>query len=63
MKRVAAASGTLAVALVLASTIAGAQTWKPPAESERCPSKWGASDEAGSANHMTRSLGAQCGAG
>jgi kynurenine formamidase len=27
------------------STIAGAQTWKPPAESERCPSKWGASGE------------------
>ncbi len=56
MKRVAAASGTLAVALVLASTIAGAQTWKPPAESERCPSKWGASDERGSANHMTPAL-------
>ena len=56
MKRVAAASGTLAVALVLASTIAGAQTWKPPAESARCPSKWGASDERGSANHMTPAL-------
>jgi kynurenine formamidase len=37
---------------MLASPIAGAQTWKPPAESERCPSKWGAGDERGSANHM-----------
>jgi kynurenine formamidase len=56
MKRVAGASGTLAAALLLVSTIAGAQTWKPPAESERCPSKWGASDERGSANHMTPAL-------
>src|SRR5688572_18633692 len=53
MKSIAGARGTLAAALLLVSTIAGAQTWKPPAESERCPSKWGASDERGSANHMT----------
>jgi kynurenine formamidase len=53
MKSFASARGTLAAALVLVSTIAGAQTWKPPAESARCPSKWGASDERGSANHMT----------
>jgi kynurenine formamidase len=52
MKSVAGARGTLAAALLLVSTIAGAQTWKPPAESERCPSKWGAGDERGSANHM-----------
>jgi kynurenine formamidase len=52
MKRVAVASGTYAAALLLVSTIAGAQTWTPPAESARCPSKWGASDERGSANHM-----------
>ena len=56
MKSLASARGTLAVALVLVSTIAGAQTWKPPAESARCPSKWGASDERGSANHMTPAL-------
>ena len=52
MKRVVNASGTFAVALLLVSTIAGAQTWQPPAESARCPSKWGAGDERGSANHM-----------
>jgi kynurenine formamidase len=31
---------------------APAQTWKPPAESERRPSKWGAADERGSVNHQ-----------
>jgi kynurenine formamidase len=51
--RVADASITFAVVLLLVSTLAGAQTWKPPAESARCPSKWGAADERGSANHMT----------
>ena len=53
MKSVAGAIGTLAAALLLVSTLAGAQTWKPPAESARCPSKWGADDERGAANHMT----------
>ena len=41
-----------AAVLLLASPVANAQTWKPPAESARCPSKWGAGDERGSANHM-----------
>jgi kynurenine formamidase len=27
--------------------------WRPPADSERCPSKWGAADQRGSANHAT----------
>lgn len=52
MKKAAATFAGSAAALLLVSTIAGAQTWKPPAESERCPSKWGAGDERGSANHM-----------
>jgi kynurenine formamidase len=30
-----------------------AQTWQPPAPAQRCPSKWGASDERGAANHMS----------
>jgi kynurenine formamidase len=30
-----------------------AQTWSPPSPGERCPSKWGAADERGSANHAT----------
>lgn len=31
---------------------AAAQSWSPPAPDERCPSKWGAGDERGAANHM-----------
>src|SRR5512145_541808 len=46
----------VAIALVLilgsAALTADAQSWRPPAESQRCPSKWGAGDERGSANHM-----------
>ncbi len=34
------------------SASSGAQTWTPPADEERCPSRWGAGDELGSANHM-----------
>ncbi|HZN11312.1 MAG TPA: cyclase family protein [Blastocatellia bacterium] len=39
-------------AVVLAGTAARAQSWKPPADAERCPSKWGPGDQRGSANHM-----------
>jgi kynurenine formamidase len=42
----------MAAALALGSATVHAQSWTPPAESERCPSKWGAGDERGSANHM-----------
>ncbi|HET7216988.1 MAG TPA: cyclase family protein [Vicinamibacterales bacterium] len=38
--------------LVLVPAAATAQTWKVPTAAERCPSKWGAGDERGSANHM-----------
>jgi hypothetical protein len=44
-----------ALPLLLAATIAvEAQTpsWLPPPDSARCPSKWGAGDERGAANHM-----------
>ncbi|HXW06181.1 MAG TPA: cyclase family protein [Vicinamibacterales bacterium] len=44
-------TATLAL-LLLTATRAGAQTWKVPGPDERCPSKWGAADERGSANHM-----------
>ena len=37
--------------LVVAAT-ANAQAWRPPPDSERCPSKWGADDQRGSGNHM-----------
>jgi kynurenine formamidase len=42
---------TLATLLVCASA-ADAQTWQPPPDSQRCPSKWGAGDQRGSGNHM-----------
>ena len=42
------------LAALFASVGAQAQTpsWTPPADSARCPSKWGAGDERGAANHM-----------
>jgi kynurenine formamidase len=44
----------IAVAMTLGLTTASAhaQSWKPPAESQRCPSKWGAADVRGSMNHQ-----------
>ena len=36
------------VAVGWAGIPADAQSWRPPAESQRCPSKWGAGDERGS---------------
>ena len=43
-----------AAALLLAidSRVASAQRWNPPPDNQRCPSKWGAGDQRGSANHM-----------
>jgi kynurenine formamidase len=42
---------TIAAVCTHAST-AAAQTWSPPPDSQRCPSKWGAGDQRGAANHM-----------
>ena len=42
----------LAAATALTCAPALAQSWTVPPESQRCPSKWGAGDERGSANHM-----------
>lgn len=42
----------VAAAVGLACGAAQAQTWTVPTEAQRCPSKWGAGDERGSANHM-----------
>jgi len=44
----------VAVAATLITSAALAQTpsWTVPPDSQRCPSKWGAGDERGSANHM-----------
>ena len=45
----------LAPALALTLAVPGiphAQSWQPPPDNQRCPSRWGAGDERGSANHM-----------
>ena len=49
MLRISIVASSLAFALAHA---ADAQTWRPPPDSERCPSKWGADDQRGSGNHM-----------
>lgn len=50
MPRLIAALTTL---WVLTGGPAAAQTWQPPADAARCPSKWGPGDERGAANLMT----------
>ena len=46
-------SALLAVTLFASGTaLAQSPSWSPPAENQRCPSKWGAGDERGSGNHM-----------
>lgn len=52
MSRVIVVMATLSV-LSLGSASASAQAWQPPTDAERCPSRWGAGDERGTANLMT----------
>ncbi len=40
------------IAPLTAASPAASQGWTPPADTQRCPSKWGATDTRGSANHM-----------
>ena len=41
------------IALVaVAAAPASAQSWQPPPDAQRCPSKWGATDQRGAGNHM-----------
>jgi kynurenine formamidase len=42
----------IASAFAIAMITAQAQSWQPPTDAARCPSKWGAGDQRGSANHM-----------
>jgi kynurenine formamidase len=45
--------GLAGAAAISAAALAQSQpTWSPPAEKDRCPSKWGGGDERGSANHQ-----------
>lgn len=51
MKSALAFSASAAV-LFFSTALALAQSWMPPPENQRCPSKWGAGDEKGSMNHQ-----------
>jgi kynurenine formamidase len=42
----------LALAIAWGPAFAQTPSWSPPAEKDRCPSKWGAGDERGSGNHI-----------
>jgi kynurenine formamidase len=44
--------GAVFVTLMTGAAIAQAPSWLPPPDSARCPSKWGAGDERGAANHI-----------
>ena len=46
------AAASLAIMVTGAASAAPGQSWAPPSAAERCPSKWGADDERGAANHM-----------
>jgi len=43
---------TAVLMLIAGAQAARAQGWQPPADSQRCPSKWGPQDQRGSGNHM-----------
>ncbi len=49
-----AAPAIAAFTVLVAGAVAPAagQSWIPPSADERCPSRWGAADERGAANHM-----------
>jgi kynurenine formamidase len=46
------AAGAATLLFFTGAMSAGAQSWQPPGPDQRCPSKWGAADERGAANHM-----------
>ncbi len=45
-------TATIIFVAVLSMQNLNAQSWTPPGEEERCPSKWGQGDERGAGNHM-----------
>jgi len=45
-------AGLVVVTLLVTTGSAAAQSWQPPSDSQRCPSKWGKGDQRGAGNHM-----------
>src|SRR3989337_736423 len=54
MRAVIAAAAAAALLFFFVPRTGDAQSWHPPADNQRCPSKWGAGDQRGSGNHMKR---------
>ena len=52
MRRVSFAFAISSLLVWAAPAAAQTPSWSPPADSARCPSKWGAGDERGAGNHM-----------
>ena len=52
MKRITMGVVVSVAVMMAAAAHAQAPSWAVPDESKRCPSKWGATDERGSGNHM-----------
>jgi kynurenine formamidase len=53
MRSLALCAALSAAALAMSPAVAQqSPSWSPPAEKDRCPSKWGAGDERGAANHV-----------
>ena len=52
MQRIAFGAVLGAMLAASGTVLAQAPSWTPPPGNQRCPSKWGAGDERGSANHM-----------
>ena len=42
----------IVAAIALTTLSVKTQSWRPPSDAERCPSKWGPNDQRGSGNHM-----------
>lgn len=52
MKWTGSGVAVAATLVMMNAALAQTPTWSPPPENQRCPSKWGASDERGSMNHQ-----------
>jgi kynurenine formamidase len=53
MRSLSLCAALSAAALAISAAVAQQPpSWSPPAEKDRCPSKWGAGDERGAANHI-----------
>ena len=50
--RIVVSVTALLLGLLFTAGSLSAQSWRPPTDAQRCPSKWGAGDERGAGNHM-----------